>query len=390
MAIQYPNFQGIKMPTPDYSAATNLVPNILQNYQEGQKHKISLEEAARKKQAEEMANKLMADYGEKEKKAELALAQAKAQFYSQGGAGTLSPFGLLFNERQRTAQQYGEKSPQTEMYDKMIASESAPSGMGGRSNPFSSLPPHAREAELARIRPLTPHMSDIERVNLLNSGMTYDQFREQAKINNINPEEVKPIYMPTTANITGMKNKEAAGASLSSLEKNMADSMEKFPPGISGLNLEQAAKAIVNHNPKEQGKFLATRAMQPEVAGARQRISNGSNAHEALNDAKRAALGYVKIVEGTSSGEAIHWMNYYINKWLDEEIKASGEVIYNPYGQQKKNDIKTSRTNEVIGQEYNYKGKAYPASEMFQIRNTKTGATRLVPREEAEKMSKQK
>ncbi len=317
MPIQTFNFANLAIVRDEENALAKLFPSVVEGYYQGKQEKIGREAAERQKQAEELAHSFMQTYGPR-------LQEAKIKSLEMGA---LSPFGALLRERGMAT------SPQDiAAYDQMINSQSMGGGRGGITpgmRAFSALPAAARENMLAQMRPLTPHMNDVERINLLNHGASLESIREQAAANGIDVENVEPILSPTTANVTKLKNQEGASAELDFLEQKTAGPMSQYSRKVFGYSPAQVIDAISGKNPEEQAEFLAARALQPEIAGARQLISGGSTAMEAMHRAQADALGYVKIFEGLVDPEVAHLAQKKINNWLQEGFVIRKKTIQN-------------------------------------------------------------
>jgi hypothetical protein len=282
----------------DYSAMENFIPNVLNSYHNPLRLREEREAAARAKEAEEMKNNFLKTYGPRTEEAKIALLEAKAgnaRRLARGGSGG----GL------------------------------GGSG-GGKGNTTSSLrawqstPMNVRNDIIAKGAGLG--YSPEEVVSAMVSGKSLKDLALQA---GMKLEDAEKLYSPTTANITALKNQEGSAAELDYLEKKTKDALSPYSRKIGGYSPAQIIQAISGEDVNEQAKFLAARAIQPEIAGARSRITGGSNAQEALHDAQSAALGSSKIFESLISPEVYAKTQEYINLWLKEAFNTRKDVISN-------------------------------------------------------------
>lgn len=339
---------------PDYSFIENLSPNLYEAFQSGKQLKIDREAAERQKKAEELSNLFLEKYGPQEKEAKLALLRAQAAHEGRlasgigmgGGGGALSSSGSDMGMSR--------------------------SGITHGLRIWNSLPANVKNDAIATGVGLgyTPDEVAIA----LSSGKTLKQLAESA---GKDIGDVEKVYAPTTPNITQMKNQEGALAEIDVLEDKTTNAMSPYSRKFFGYSPKQITESLSGTNTDEQARYLAARAMQPELAGVRTRLAGGSNAQEALSDMTQKSLGNAKIFEPLVSPEVYEKTQRYMNQWLKEATHARTKAIR---GQTRETDLYGQRFTGDLSR---------GAHEMVLIKNEKTGETKLVPFQEAQNMGAQ-
>lgn len=158
----------------------------------------------------------------------------------------------------------------------------------------------------------------------LNEGQTVSDIAQEK---DINVAEVTPKYAPGQEMVKQNQKRAAYTKELAILDKNMVGSMAKYQNKIRGYSLDQVADAISNEDPEEQGRVLAARALQPEIAALRLKMANANIGIESIKELQAKSLGNLKILESTVSPEAYTAMQKYMNLWLNEASEGFGKAI---------------------------------------------------------------
>lgn len=301
MALQTTNFLNAPVLTPN-TAIANLFSNILKTSKERHENTIKGEEAKYAPENERFKN--LIKKAESENAPEYFKERAK-----MGGLANI--FQALLNSKE---QQFGAREKEAEIQEKQAHTEYLKKGGGRSGGIWRNLPQDTRAKMIAQ-----GNAWDIDPeviANHINSGGSFEELREQARANGVDVENAPLIFDPTAATRTSLQSIESAADEVDYLEKKLAPGITMYGPTINGYSPEQIADAISGDNPEEQATFLASRALQPEMAGARARLANSSNAHEALKEIKEAALGEFKIFEAFLTPEVRALTQKKINDWL--------------------------------------------------------------------------
>lgn len=274
----------------------------------------------RKAEKEELANQI--------KRAE---AEHAPEYYKeQARTGGLSNFAKMLENQ--VSQKYGMDQAAANLESTKAQTEryKNPMGYGGITQGqrmLNSLPAGSKENLYAQARGWG--YTDDQTAIALASGKTLEDLKESARMSGIDVDNAEPVYAPTTANITQQKNMEGAGAELDVLEQETIVPIAKYGRTFLGYSPQQMLDALTGENTEDRIKFLAARALQPEIAGARTRIAGGSNAHEALRDMQEKSLGNIEVFRPLVSPEEYEGMQKELNRILKIALKARKNAVYN-------------------------------------------------------------
>ncbi len=169
-------------------------------------------------------------------------------------------------------------------------------------------------------------MDPSEAGQLLAQGVTLG---EMAKERGLKLNDIKAQYPLTMENVKQNQQRAAYSNELYKLEditsQAVADQGRKF----FSYNVNQALDALKNKDPDKQGRMLAARALQPEIAAVRGRALGVHVGIGSLNKLQDAALAQSKVFESHISPEARVAMNKYLTKWIAESRAAFGSTMDN-------------------------------------------------------------
>ena len=177
----------------------------------------------------------------------------------------------------------------------------------------------------------------------LSTGKTLQDLADQK---GINLSDVNPNYALTTPVITAMTNRTAFVKEIQNLESKIIEPLSKTFPRYAQYSIPQIVSAISNKNPDEQGKILAARAMQPELAAFRIKAAapNAQVGIQAIDELQDKALGNLKIIEATVSPETYRAMQGYISQWTGDAVNVFNESLHE---QSKLGENFKSNTTEI-------------------------------------------
>lgn len=208
---------------------------------------------------------------------------------------------------------------------------------------FRLLPPDEKKRAVAMTSGMG--MDPTEGEAALVSGKTLSEI---AKEKGIKLDKVIPIYPAAGENIKQMQRRAAFVNELSNLEEKTTEGMAKYQNKFYGYSLDQIADSIKNDDPDTQGKVLASRALQPEIAALRLKVAGGNIGIEAIREMTEKSLGELKVLESTISPEAYKAMQKYMNKWLMDASKEADRTI-TEYSMLKTNEQKSAESESGMG-----------------------------------------
>lgn len=194
------------------------------------------------------------------------------------------------------------------------------------SSLFRALPANEKAAEIAQGNAMG--LSPIQTEAVINSGRTMsDVAKELGYDQNKLPNK---RYSPTNRTVGNLQNREVAAAELNVLEKKVSSALAPYSRKVANYSPLQVAEAIRGENTDGQARFLAARAIQPEIAGLRLKIAGGNVGITAIQEMVDASLGHSKVYEAAVSPEVYQKMNDYINDWIEEGMEAANAEVTQP------------------------------------------------------------
>lgn len=195
----------------------------------------------------------------------------------------------------------------------------------------------------------------IEGAKLLRSGKSLQDIADD---NNVDLATLDPIYPPAGENVKQTQRRTGFASELKNLEDNIVGAMGEYQNKLFGYSLEQIADASSGEDPDKQGKVLAARALQPELASLRLKVMGGNIGIEAIRELQSKSLGNLKIIEPLVSPKAYLAMQKYMTKWLTEAADKQNKTIME-YGRLKtREQIAAERENKSAESEAKA-GKVY-------------------------------
>jgi hypothetical protein len=154
---------------------------------------------------------------------------------------------------------------------------------------------------------------------------------EMAAERGMNPEDVsqsKVKYLATSGNVKIENERQKKVAELNVLEDRVTDAMAPYIKTFYGKSPEFIMDAFKGRNTDDLARYLAARALQPEMASLRINVMGGNVGHGAIEDIVHAALGKSDIPQSLVTPEIYKKMNHYAKEWLNEASQAATESVY--------------------------------------------------------------
>ena len=326
MGINFTDFS--KAPIQE-SPEANLFENVLKGYKIEEEPKIMKQNAEQKALANSL-QKLALEHKPTEYKLADALAQSRIAKNNRpagiGGAavkanGKLANFIVSHpNATQEEVTAFADTLSEAEL--KHLRQTTTRSETLDKSQAARGMPANEKKWSLAMGRGMGIDPTEMQRE--LNEGKTVS---DVAKERNIPLAEVKPKYGPGEELVKQNQKRDAYTKELSILDRNMSSAMGKYQNKILGYSLDQVADAVSGDDPDTQGKVLAARALQPEMAALRLKMANANIGIESIKELQAKSLGNLKIIESTVDEPTYLAMQKYMNRWLNEASEGFGKAI---------------------------------------------------------------
>lgn len=192
---------------------------------------------------------------------------------------------------------------------------------------YSSLPVDQKSALLAQ----TSGMG-IDPVSATVSFMNGKSLIDLAKEKGFDAKNLpEPIYPTTKANQTLIQRRAQALTEINSLNPVLTNAVMPYAQTLNGYSPKQISEAIRGTNPDGQAKYLAARALMPEMSSLRLKAMGGQVGIEALREVTNSSMGNIKAYQSLVTPEIYKKSNDYVDQWLNEAVTAANKVGLRSY-----------------------------------------------------------
>lgn len=173
----------------------------------------------------------------------------------------------------------------------------------------------------------------------LMSGKSLEQIASEK---GYNPSDLpSPIYPLTAAGREQIRRRNDALQEINTLGKKVNEAMAPYSKRIAGYSPKQVMEALKGTNEDSQARFIAARALQPELAAIRLRMAGGNVGIEAIRELTNTSLGHVKIYEPFMNEKVFSKAMEYVDDWLNEAAQAANKQSLRTKASPKSNEKKT-------------------------------------------------
>jgi hypothetical protein len=166
-----------------------------------------------------------------------------------------------------------------------------------------------------------------EAANLFMQGKS---LRDLAKAQGIDLDKVDPTGYtpPTSSTITNTQKVRQAVTALDALAQHTTPALAPYSRRFGSVSPKLIAQELKGQNPESQARYLASRALAPEITAARIRAMQGNVGEKAMEKIQEASLGKMKNFEGLVSPKVFARAQELQNQWLSEAtMKGIRSVI---------------------------------------------------------------
>jgi hypothetical protein len=303
------------------------VSGILQNIQNQKKLQLQQQEDELQAKADAEKQQALMDY----RNSQLGMLQQNVDINKERLArmGELTPYqqGQLDLAKQRLALEKAKGSTTTESqkarakyYEKMTDSMD-----------YRSLPIDQKSALLAQASGMG--YDPNEATTLLMKG---NNLRDLAKNAGFDPENMPDaIYPATKSDVAKINQRKAALSEINTLNPVISSALAPYSRSIMGYSPKQVSEAISNTDPDAQARFLAAKALIPELSAIRLKAMQGSQIGiEAMKEVTNASMSNVKAYKSLVSPEVFEQMNKYIDSWVTQAADSANRVNLGTFSRQ--------------------------------------------------------
>lgn len=332
MAVQFTNFLNAPSTAPDLSEVGNLFQNAFQGY----KIAKAPEQMERQAQKEQLANalaQLQVQHAPKEMSLRDQLLQEqinKARQPTYAGDPLAKALEM---------QKAYKGTPQEEQINRYVESiinqnEMKKQNMDTRQAyanaiGWKSLPSAEKNRSLALAAGMG--IEPTKAANHFAGGGTLEQLANE---NGFTLSEINPQYAPTTPNITSMQRRTAFDEEMKTLNEKIKEGLSPYAQKYFGYSFDQVADQLntlgtgkeTDETKRKLGKYLAARALTPEMNALRMNTMGGRVGIEAIRDLESKSMTRSKVIE-TIDPKVFEYMQDYMTKYIDEALSSYNRVI---------------------------------------------------------------
>jgi hypothetical protein len=195
---------------------------------------------------------------------------------------------------------------------------------------YSSLPIDQKSGLLAQASGMGYDPQDA--TNLFMQGHS---LQDLAKAKGFDPESMPdPIYPVTKGGLAKIQTRQQALAEINNLNPILTDALAPYSHRIFGYSPKQVSQALSGTDPDQQAKFLAAKALQPELSSIRLRAMQGGQVGiEAIREVTNASMGNIKSYQSLVDPKVYASANQYVDQWINQATNAANKVNLNAYSQ---------------------------------------------------------
>lgn len=328
MAINFTDFS--RAPIQD-SPWSNALENAFKGYQLSQMPSQMKDEAQKRQLANAMSQLKLEQEPErfdKEQAYKDALIKKAQQTDMTGGSGDIKNQMIIDALKKTNPDQAArlQKIHDTNMQLKKDQAENK--AAYANSIAWRSLPMAEKQRNIAKGVGMGADATDVARQ--LSSGKTLEDI---ANDKGYTLSEVKPSYPLSGAEIKDIRKRNAFNQEMKTLDKRITEGMAPYSQKVRGLSFQQILDSL--DELKEPGvekqeklaKFLAARALAPELAGLRLNAMGGRVGIEGIRHLTDVSQGTASALQSLVDEPTYRAFQKYMNQYIDEAIGSYTNYI---------------------------------------------------------------
>lgn len=154
---------------------------------------------------------------------------------------------------------------------------------------------------------------------------------ELAKKKGFDPSNMPtPIFGTTVGSLTQVQKRQQALSEINSLNPTLTEAIKPYSQRIAGYSPTQIASAIKGDDPDQQARFLAARALVPEMTALRARAMGANIGIETLREITNSSMGHIQVFESLVDPSVYEKAQQYVDKWLTDAVTKANKVGLQP------------------------------------------------------------
>lgn len=215
-------------------------------------------------------------------------------------------------------------------------------------NQWTSLPNDNKKSLLAQARGMG--YDDNEAARLFSQGKS---IADLAVSKGLDPNNLpSPDYAPAGSNVAAAQKRNQQLTEINKLNPILTQAIAPYSRRIDGFSINQIADAIKNDDPDQQARFLAARALNPEMNALRAKAMGANVGIETLREIQNASMGNIRTFNGLVSPDVYTKANQYIDQWLETAVNASNKVALGDKSTDSQSQSPAGRTYDPVKREW--------------------------------------
>lgn len=187
---------------------------------------------------------------------------------------------------------------------------------------FQSLPPPEKSYAIAQVAGMG--IDPMRAANLLNNGESISSIASQR---GLDPNNLPtPLYAATPQTVQLIQRRNQALNEINTIEPEITAAMSPYARQFANYSPSQISSAIQGDNPDQQARFLAARALMPEMASLRLKAMGGNIGIEAIKEVNNQSMGNIKSFQGLVSPKVYSSAQNYVDQWINQGANAANKI----------------------------------------------------------------
>jgi hypothetical protein len=188
--------------------------------------------------------------------------------------------------------------------------------------PFNSLPQNTKTYMIGQAAGMGIDPQDA--IKAYYNGETISSLAQQR---GLDPNNLPtPLYSATPQTVQLIQRRDQALNEINSIMPNITTAMAPYSRQFAGFSPSQISSAITNDNPDQQARFLASKALMPEMASLRLKAMGGNIGIEAIREVNNQSMGNIKSFQGLVSPKVYSAAQNYVDQWINQGADAANKV----------------------------------------------------------------
>ncbi|MGN6347045.1 MAG: hypothetical protein ACTHME_05020 [Candidatus Nitrosocosmicus sp.] len=188
--------------------------------------------------------------------------------------------------------------------------------------PYRNLPPEEKSYAIAQVAGMGVDPSQASA--LLNSGHSISSIAQSL---GLDPNNLPtPIYAASNGTVQLIQRRNQAIKEINTIQPQITSAMAPYSRRFSDYSPSQIADAIKGDDPDQQARFLAARALNPEMASLRLKAMGGNIGIEAIKEVNNQSMGNIKSFQGLVSPKVYTSAQNYVDQWINQGANAANSI----------------------------------------------------------------